>query len=82
MIGSSILKGVFERERKATGIACGNYEVSVQRLRGRSACNFLKLGCGHEAVSHGIFHQIGGGMQVEHFHDLGFVKFDGAMGDL
>ena len=34
-----------------------------------------------QAVGDGVFHQIGGRMQIEQFHDLGLVKFDGSMGD-
>jgi len=35
-MGRCIPKYAFERERKATSIGYGNYEVSVQRLRGQA----------------------------------------------
>ena len=71
-----------EGDRKATGGVWENYGVLAECLRAGSKQYPKGLGGGHEAMRHSIFHQVGGGVQIEQLHNLGFVKLDGAMRDL
>ena len=62
-----------------TGRPRGNYEVSVRQL---PYCQTDESRCRDQTMRHCVFDQVRRGVDVELFHDLGLVEFNGTVGNL